>query len=208
MKRNLTIALATIMASTVAAANTTVTVDEMSNQAPKTTIVVEKAASQEVQLPKETIAPTKVEPAKTEVVDKELAEINPDVKPEPVPNIFDAPKAEEKKEVKAEPKKPELTASTEDSLDLNPAATEVELPVKEAKKSKAHKVHAPVYEEVAYEKPMSPSEQIRAYRQKMEERNVLQLQKKIEEIRIKQELALARKLQESMNQTIKALDNI
>jgi hypothetical protein len=67
-------------------------------------------------------------------------------------------------------------------------------------------------QEIAYEevkvKPMSQTEKIRAYRAKLEDRNIIYLEKKIEQIRFRQEMALAKKLENSMNQTLKALDNI
>lgn len=55
-------------------------------------------------------------------------------------------------------------------------------------------------------KELSPSEKMRLYREQMEIRNQLMVQKKIEQIRLKQELALAKKLEDSMNQTIQNID--
>ena len=63
---------------------------------------------------------------------------------------------------------------------------------------------APVVVET--KRPLSASEKIRLYREKLELRNQIMVQKKMEQIRLQQELALARKLEQSMNQTIKAID--
>ena len=54
----------------------------------------------------------------------------------------------------------------------------------------------------------SQADKLKMYREKLEERNRIMLEKKMEQIRYQQELALARKLEQSMNQTLKAIDNI
>lgn len=55
-------------------------------------------------------------------------------------------------------------------------------------------------------KPLSQSERMRLYREQLEVRNRIMVEKKMEQIRWKQEVALARKLEESMNKTIQAID--
>lgn len=61
---------------------------------------------------------------------------------------------------------------------------------------------------VVVEKKISPSERMRLRRAKLEERNRIMVEKKMEQIRYQQELALARQLEQSMNQTLKAIDNV
>jgi hypothetical protein len=46
------------------------------------------------------------------------------------------------------------------------------------------------------------------YRERLEERNKIMVERKMEQIRFQQEVALARKLEQSMNQTLKSIDNI
>jgi len=60
---------------------------------------------------------------------------------------------------------------------------------------------------VVEKKPLSSSERMRLYREQLEVRNQVMVQKKMEQIRLQQEIALARKLEQSMNQTLKALDS-
>lgn len=55
-------------------------------------------------------------------------------------------------------------------------------------------------------KPLSQSERMRLLREKLEERNKIMVEKKMEQIRWQQEVALAKKLEESMNKTIQAID--
>lgn len=55
---------------------------------------------------------------------------------------------------------------------------------------------------------LSQSEKLKLYREKLEERNRIMVEKKMEQIRYQQELALAKKLEQSMNQTLKAIDTI
>ncbi|MGZ3787057.1 MAG: hypothetical protein ACXVLQ_00960 [Bacteriovorax sp.] len=58
------------------------------------------------------------------------------------------------------------------------------------------------------EKKLSASDKLRLYRERLEERNRIMVEKKMEQIRYQQELALARKLEQSMNQTLKAIDSV
>lgn len=60
--------------------------------------------------------------------------------------------------------------------------------------------------EVAVRKPLSQSERMRLLRARLEERNKIMVEKKMEQIRWQQEVALAKKLEESMNKTIQAID--
>lgn len=57
-------------------------------------------------------------------------------------------------------------------------------------------------------KKLSQSDKLRIYRERLEERNRIMVEKKMEQIRYQQELALARKLEQSMNQTLKAIDSV
>ena len=57
-------------------------------------------------------------------------------------------------------------------------------------------------------KRLSQSDKLKIYRERLEERNKIMVEKKMEQIRFKQELALAQKLEQSMNQTLKAIDTI
>lgn len=57
-------------------------------------------------------------------------------------------------------------------------------------------------------KRLSQSDRLKLYRERLEERNRVMVEKKMEQIRYKQELALARQLEQSMNQTIKAIDSV
>lgn len=57
-------------------------------------------------------------------------------------------------------------------------------------------------------KKISQSERLKLYRERLEERNKIMVERKMEQIRYQQELALARQLEQSMNQTLKAIDHI
>lgn len=57
-------------------------------------------------------------------------------------------------------------------------------------------------------KKISSSDRLKLLRTRLEERNKIMLEKKMEQIRYQQELALARQLEQSMNQTLKAIDEI
>ncbi len=57
-------------------------------------------------------------------------------------------------------------------------------------------------------KKISASDRLKLLRMRLEERNKIMLEKKMEHIRYQQELALARQLEQSMNQTLKAIDEI
>ena len=57
-------------------------------------------------------------------------------------------------------------------------------------------------------KKLSSSDRLKILRTRLEERNKIMLEKKMEQIRFQQELALARQLEQSMNQTLKAIDEI
>ena len=79
--------------------------------------------------------------------------------------------------------------------------------VKEAKEEKSvvvEKVLTP--KKVA--KKVSQSDRLKMYRERLEERNRIMIEKKMEMIRYRQEMALARQLEASMNQTLKAIDNV
>lgn len=57
-------------------------------------------------------------------------------------------------------------------------------------------------------KKISQSDKMKMYRERLEERNKIMIEKKMEQIRFQQELALARKLEQSMNQALKAIDSV
>jgi len=57
-------------------------------------------------------------------------------------------------------------------------------------------------------KKISQSDRLKLYRERLEERNRIMVERKMEQIRYQQELALARQLEQSMNQTLKAIDHI
>jgi hypothetical protein len=76
-------------------------------------------------------------------------------------------------------------------------------------------VIAPIQEVKKVEKPivvkkvvrqLSPSERLRLRREQLEIRNRIMVEKKMEQIRYQQEVALARQLEASMNKTIQAID--
>jgi hypothetical protein len=57
-------------------------------------------------------------------------------------------------------------------------------------------------------KKLSSSDRLKLLRERLEERNRIMVEKKMEQIRFQQEVALARQLEQSMNQTLKAIDNV
>ena len=57
-------------------------------------------------------------------------------------------------------------------------------------------------------KKLSQSDRMKIFRERLEERNKIMIERKMEQIRFQQELALARKLEQSMNQTLKAIDSV
>ncbi|MBY0414479.1 MAG: hypothetical protein K2Q18_09950 [Bdellovibrionales bacterium] len=75
-----------------------------------------------------------------------------------------------------------------------------------------YKVAAPVAPKrvvrKAAPKQLSASDRLKLLRERLEERNRIMVEKKMEQIRYQQELALARQLEQSMNQTIKAIDTV
>lgn len=80
--------------------------------------------------------------------------------------------------------------------------------VKEEPKAAAVEIKEEKPAPVIVEKKISPSERLRLRRAKLEEKNRMLVLKKMEQIRYQQELALARQLEQSMNQTLKAIDNV
>lgn len=68
----------------------------------------------------------------------------------------------------------------------------------------------PTLEEVAaVEEPLknlSATEKLKAYRTKLEAKNLILLEKKMEMIRLEQEMALLRTLEKSMNKTLSAIE--
>lgn len=60
----------------------------------------------------------------------------------------------------------------------------------------------------APKKPLTSSERLKLLRERLEERNRIMVEKKMEQIRFQQEMALARQLEASMNNTLKAIDSV
>lgn len=87
------------------------------------------------------------------------------------------------------------------SLNIDGQYKEKEVVLKAAPKKTVQNIAPQIVQ-----KPLTPSEKIRLYREKLEVRNQIMVQKKMEQIRLQQEIALARKLEQAMNQTIKAID--
>jgi hypothetical protein len=112
--------------------------------------------------------------------------------------------------VKAETNSDELTLADEaiqsPSMDI-----EGQYQVKEVKEVR---VAPAIAKEVQVEAPkkvikrLSQSDRLKIYRERLEERNKIMVERKMEQIRFQQELALARKLEQSMNQTLKAIDTV
>ncbi|QDK42909.1 hypothetical protein DOM21_15910 [Bacteriovorax stolpii] len=71
---------------------------------------------------------------------------------------------------------------------------------------------APAPRRVVVRKPapkkLTASDRLKLLRERLEERNRIMVEKKMEQIRFQQEMALARQLEQSMNQQLKALDNL
>ena len=71
---------------------------------------------------------------------------------------------------------------------------------------------APAPKRVEVRKPapkkLTASDRLKLLRERLEERNRIMVEKKMEQIRFQQEMALARQLEQSMNQQLKALDNV
>lgn len=57
-------------------------------------------------------------------------------------------------------------------------------------------------------KKLTSSDRLKLLRERLEERNRIMVEKKMEQIRFQQELALAKQLEQSMNQTLKSIDGI
>jgi hypothetical protein len=79
-----------------------------------------------------------------------------------------------------------------------PESTEVVLPADPA-------LVSAVSEEV---KELSPTEKLKVYRKKLEEKNLVLLEKKLELIRLQQEMSLLKNLEDSMNKTINAIGTL
>ncbi len=72
----------------------------------------------------------------------------------------------------------------------------------------AETTEVPLVDEIADNRNLSPSEKLKAYRQKLEEKNLILLEKKLEMIRLEQEMALLRNLERSMNKTLSAIKDL
>lgn len=66
-----------------------------------------------------------------------------------------------------------------------------------------------IYPELKKAEPkLSAAEQLKDERKKLEEENRLMLEQQLEQIRLQQELELTKKLEQSMNDTLKAIDSL
>ncbi len=63
-------------------------------------------------------------------------------------------------------------------------------------------------DEITEGRTLSPAEKLKAYRSKLEEKNLVLLEKKLELIRLEQEMALLRNLERSMNKTLSAIKDL
>lgn len=74
------------------------------------------------------------------------------------------------------------------------------------------KIEEKVAEELEVEllptKNLTATEKLKVYRTKLEEKNLVLLEKKLEMIRLQQEMALLRNLENSMNQTLKNIEKL
>ena len=55
---------------------------------------------------------------------------------------------------------------------------------------------------------LTQSDRLKIYRERLEERNKIMIERKMEQIRFQQEVALFHKLEQSMNQTLKTIDAV
>lgn len=87
------------------------------------------------------------------------------------------------------------------TLNINGKLTEEKAP-----EEKKVEVQAP--KQVVVRKPLTASQKMVLYRAKLEERNRQMVQKKMEEIRLRQEIMLMKQLEAQMNKTLKAIDSV
>lgn len=104
--------------------------------------------------------------------------------------------------VQAETTAPDELTLADEAIDAPALNIEGQYQVEEAPVSAPKKIVR------AKPKKLTQSEKLKLYRERLEERNRIMVEKKMEQIRFQQEMALARKLEASMNQTLKAIDNI
>ncbi len=109
--------------------------------------------------------------------------------------------------VHAEPTADDLTLADE-AIHTPAMNIEGQYQVKEEPKAAPVAVKEVKVEEPKPVKRLSQSDRLKLLRERLEERNRIMIEKKMEQIRYQQELALAKKLEQSMNQTIKAIDTI
>lgn len=197
----LSIALAAlVLLSTTIKAESTVTVDETSAVPTATVETTKKEEPKEVAI--EDIVPGPLSEIKTANTSDAKIEFKKD--------------DEAKAEVKIKPELNQKNKITEESKpetkQTEPKTEEHEVFLdqlaKEVKPSSHHKSHSnATYATIKHKSP-SPSERLKKYREQLEERNVDMVQKKMEYIRYQQELALMKQLEKTMNNTLKAIDNI
>lgn len=101
-----------------------------------------------------------------------------------------------------------------DSDDLALADEAIQAPTMDIEGQYKVQAPAPVHEAAVVkiapkkEKRLTQSERLKLYRERLEERNKLMVERKMEQIRFQQEVALAKKLEQSMNQTLNAIDSV
>lgn len=69
-------------------------------------------------------------------------------------------------------------------------------------------VPVPVEDIMPEVKDLTPTEKLKAYRTELEKKNLVLLEKKMEVIRLQQEMALLRNLEKSMNKTLNAISEL
>lgn len=109
--------------------------------------------------------------------------------------------------VQAETSSDDLTLADE-AIESPTLDIEGQYKVQEAAPVHEAAVVAPVKIAPKKEPRLSQSDRLKLYRERLEERNRIMVEKKMEQIRYQQELALARQLEQSMNQTLNAIDSV
>lgn len=97
-----------------------------------------------------------------------------------------------------------------DAVEIKPALDEqTQLVPEERTGEKAEdKTVAALEEELLPTKNLTATEKLKIYRTKLEERNLVLLEKKLEMIRLQQEMALLKNLENSMNKTLERLNKL
>lgn len=104
----------------------------------------------------------------------------------------------------------DLEYSLEDELALADQALNVQAPALNIDgKYSVQEIPAPQVQPARQQKKkLTASDRMKLRRERLEERNRIMVQKKMEQIRLQQEIALAKQLEKQMNQTLKAIDAV